>query len=84
MDIQNKEFKTYALNSRGVNKVLEVRQIFDKALTQLTVLCANNLTFAGDREFQAVRESLEVASMFAVKSISVRAENQIQDEGGKL
>jgi hypothetical protein len=89
MEIKHTEFKTYLLNSKGIARVLEARQILDKALTDVENLFTpawgiDIKSFAGVRELAITRTKFEEAGMFVIKAISLQPQNQIQDEGGKL
>ena len=82
--IENKEFRTYSMNARGVARALLTRQILDEALTRLETLCTLEGTTVGGREFAITRTKFEEAGFFAIKAISLQPDNQIHDEGGKL
>ena len=67
----HKEFEVHVLNPRGIEKAVEVAQIFDFTLTKLLELCPTP-----SRELSIVRTKLEEASFFAKKAVASDPANQ--------
>ncbi len=66
-----KEFEVHILNSEGIEKAVEVAQIFDFALNKLLELYS-----APSRELSIVRTKLEEACFFAKKAVANDPANQ--------
>lgn len=62
----NKEFEVHILTTSGIEKAMELANIFDDLLTRLNAdFCPNN------REFSIVKTKLEEACFFAKKSMAL-------------
>lgn len=70
----NKEFQVHKLNQEGINKAVQIAELFDNLMQKLKDHCP-----AG-REFSIVATKLEEASFFAKKSMAMQPLNQIVEE----
>lgn len=72
MPEQDPLFQFHKLNSDGMNKAIEIAEIFTTCLNDLRDLCPE-----ATREFSIVKTKLEEASFFAKKAMANDKENQV-------
>lgn len=66
------EFAVHLLNPEGVDKAIQLANVFSTALDLVEKLSGKD-----GREMAVVRTNMEIASFFAKKAMATRPENQI-------